>query len=83
MQATFTPREIGNLQGVITYVFGGDGVDLCPMWSSRAMQLSPFILTLATFLTPCQHQKGSGFKKGVCCGGFMPWEPPSGGSLVC
>ena len=56
---------------------------ICTPLSSRAMQLSPFILTLATFLTPCQHQKGSEFKKGICCGSFMPWEPQFGGSLVC
>ena len=56
---------------------------ICIPLSRRAMQLSPFNLTLAMFSTPYQSQKGSGFKKGVCCGGFTPWKPPSGGSLVC
>ena len=49
--------------------------------SKRAIQLPPFILTLATFLTPYSHRKGSRFKKGVWRAVFMPWEPPSGGSL--
>ena len=56
---------------------------ICAPLAKTAIQLYPFILTLATFSTPCQCWKGSGFKKGVCLGGFMPWEPPSGGSLMC
>ena len=45
---------------------------ICAPLSSRAMQLSLFILTLATFMTPYQMWKGSGFKERVCWGGFMP-----------
>ena len=51
--------------------------------SKKALQLSPFILILATFLTPYHHWKGSGFKKGVCRLVFMPQEPLSGGSSQC
>ena len=40
------------------------------------MQLSPLIFTLATFLTPCHHWKGSGFKKGVCAHCCTPWVCP-------
>ena len=49
--------------------------------SKTAIQLSLFIFTLATFLIPYHHWKGSRFKKGVCRVVFMPQEPPSGGSL--
>ena len=38
----------------------------CALLSRRAMQLSPFIFTLATFSILYHHWKGSGFKKGVC-----------------
>ena len=55
---------------------------ICAPLSSRAVQLLPFTFTLAMFSTLCQHWKGSRFKKGVCSGGFMPWELPPGGSWV-
>ena len=42
----------------------------------KAIQLSPLILTLATFLTPNHHWKGLGFKKGVCICHPMPWPHP-------
>ena len=51
--------------------------------SKRAIQLSPFILNLVMILTLCQCWKGSGFKKGVCWGDFMPQEPLSVGSFTC
>ena len=51
--------------------------------SKRAMQLSPFIFTLATFSILYHCWKGSGFKKGVCEVVFTPWEPPSEGSSWC
>ena len=37
---------------------------ICVPLPKRAIQLSPFILTLATYLAPHQHQKGSGFTEG-------------------
>ena len=46
--------------------------------SRRAIQLSPLILTLATFSTPCHHWKGSGLKKGVCVHCSTPWVLPLG-----
>ena len=57
-------------------------VFICVPLSRRTIQLSPLILTLATFLTPCHRWKGSGFKKGVCVHCSMPWVLPLGVSLV-
>ena len=49
----------------------------------RTIQLSPFILTLATSSILYHCWKGSGFKKGICRVVFMHWEPLSGGSSQC
>ena len=85
MQVTFAPRRlvISPICNKWSLTYLGMMVLICAPLSKRAIQLSPFILTLAMFSTPCQCWKGSGIKKGVCWGGFMPWEPPSGGSLMC
>ena len=53
----------------------------CTPLSRRAMQLSPFIFTLAMFSMPYHHWDGSGFKKGVSEDDSMPSDPPFGGSL--
>ena len=57
-------------------------VFICAPLSRRAIQLSPLIFTLATFLTPYQCWKRSGFKKGVCVHHSTPLAPPLGASLV-
>ena len=53
---------------------------ICAPLSRRALQLSLLIFTLATFSTLYQPLNGPGFKKGVCLGHVMPWEPPPGSS---
>ena len=55
---------------------------ICMPLSRRAIQLSPLIITLATFSTPCHCWKGSGFEKGVCVHFSTPWALPLGAWLV-
>ena len=57
-------------------------VFICVPLSRRAIQLSPLILTLAMFSTPCHCWKGSGFRKGVCAHCSMPWVLPLEALLV-
>ena len=85
MQVTFASRRLvtGPICNEWSLMYLGMMVLIYAPLSKRAIQLSPFILTLATFLTPCQCWKGSRFKKWVCWGSFMPWESLSGGSLMC
>ena len=82
LQATLAPRRsvIGPICNEWSLTYLGMMVLIWAPLSKRAIQLSPFILTLAMFLIWYHHWKGSEFKKGVCRVGFMPWEPPSGGS---
>ena len=81
-QGTFEPRrsviDPTCSEWLLTYF--SMMVFICAPLSKRAIQLSPFIFTLAMFSIPYHHWKGSGFKKGVCKVVFTPQEPLSGGS---